>query len=120
MLDEKTGTLFAGDLVFHRHTPSLDGSLPGWRAVLDRIDALEPARVVPGHGDASLPWPEGGAALRRYLEVLARDTRAAIDAGERLGDAVREIAASEAGRWELFDIFNPANATVAYTELEWE
>ena len=50
VLDETTGVLFAGDLVFLRHVPVLDGSLAGWLSVLPRL-AMLPARiVVPGHG----------------------------------------------------------------------
>ena len=120
VLDEATSTLFAGDLVFDIHTPALDGSLRGWRSALDAIAELAPAQVVPGHGAASLPWPEGGAALRRYLDVLARDTRAAIAAGLTLSESVEAAAQEEAGEWALFDLYNPRNATAAYTELEWE
>jgi hypothetical protein len=58
--------------------------------------------------------------MLRYLEVLERDTRAAIAAGARLGDAVETIAQSEAGHWSLFEVHNPRNATVAFTALEWE
>lgn len=123
VFDSATGTLFAGDLLFDRHTPALDGSVRGWLAVLDRLQREaggEILRVVPGHGATALPWPDGAAPLRRYLDTLARDTRAAIAAGLRLSDAVPRIAASEADRWELFDAYNPRNATVAFTELEWE
>jgi quinoprotein relay system zinc metallohydrolase 2 len=118
--DRQTRTLFAGDLVFDRHAPALDGSLPGWRAVLADLQAMELARVVPGHGDPSLPWPDGADPLVRYLDVLERDTRAALDAGARLSDAVRSVAGEEAARWDLFEVYNPRNVTVAFTELEWE
>jgi quinoprotein relay system zinc metallohydrolase 2 len=118
--DRATRTLFAGDLVFDRHAPALDGSLRGWRAVLADLQGMEVARVVPGHGDASLPWPEGAEPLARYLEVLERDTRAALDAGARLSDAVRSVARDESAQWQLFEVYNPRNVTVAFTELEWE
>ncbi|MCR8548387.1 quinoprotein relay system zinc metallohydrolase 2 [Salipiger sp. P9] len=118
--DRATGTFFAGDLVFDAHAPALDGSLRGWQTVLDTLQDMAVARLVPGHGGPVLDWPEGGAPLRHYLEVLAEDTRAAIAAGERLGEAVTHIAESEAGAWALFEAYNARNATVAFTELEWE
>lgn len=120
VFDPATGTLFAGDLVFDRHIPALDGSLVGWQAVLAELQDMGVARLVPGHGGPVLDWPEGGAPLARYLGVLAHDTRAAIAVGERLGVAVQHVAESEAGAWDLFDDFNARNATVAFTELEWE
>lgn len=120
VLDEASGTLFAGDLVFDIHTPALDGSVRGWIDVLDGMSRVPADRVVPGHGRAALDWPEGADGTRRYLEILRDDTRAAIARGERLGDAVGHIGQSEAGAWQLFEAYNPRNATVAFTELEWE
>jgi quinoprotein relay system zinc metallohydrolase 2 len=120
VLDRGSGTLFSGDLVFDRHTPALDGSLRGWRAVLDEMQEMAVARVIPGHGGPSLAWPAGAHPLARYLRVLEADTRAAIAAGARLSEAVETVAQEEAEAWQLFDAYNPRNATVAFTELEWE
>ena len=106
--------------MFDGHVPALDGSLRGWRAVLADLQGMAFERVVPGHGDVSLPWPEGAAPLARYLAVLERDTRAALDAGARLSEAVRTVAQGEAAHWALFAAYNPRNVTVAFTELEWE
>ena len=120
VLDRQTRTLFAGDLVFHRHTPALDGHLTGWQAVLQHLRELGAERIVPGHGAHSLDVTDAIDPVARYLDALETDTRKAIEDGERLGDAVKHIGASEAEKWELFDAYNPRNATVAYTELEWE
>lgn len=120
VLDRATETLIAGDLIFDGHLPTLDGSVTGWQAVLDDLAQMSAQRVVPGHGGPLLPWPEGAADTARYLDVLARDTRAAIEEGLSLGRAVEGIAAEERALWHLFDAFNARNATVAYTELEWE
>ncbi len=119
IFDRKTGTLFGGDLVFADHTPALDGSLTGWLAVLERFEG-EIERVVPGHGPASIPWPDGGEPLRRYLNTLVTETRAAIEKGESISNAVKYIGEVERDNWKLFDEFNPRNATAAYKELEWE
>src|SRR5262249_47700426 len=56
ILDERTGTLFAGDLAFLTHIPVLDGSLRGFLAVIDKLSALPAKRVVPGHGPVR-EWP---------------------------------------------------------------
>jgi glyoxylase-like metal-dependent hydrolase (beta-lactamase superfamily II) len=57
---------------------------------------------------------------RRYLSTIASDARRLILAGVPLAAAVPQIGASERDLWRLFDHYNPRNATVAFTELEWE
>jgi quinoprotein relay system zinc metallohydrolase 2 len=120
VLDRATGTLIAGDLVFEGHVPTLDGSLIGWLGVLDDLEGVDARYVVPGHGGPLLPWPDGGAPVRRYLGTLAGDVRALLAEGATIGETVEAAAADEEGAWSLFDLHNPRNATTAYTELEWE
>ena len=111
--------LFAGDLVFLRHLPVLDGSLKGWLAAIDELAAVPARRVVPGHGPVA-DWPAALEAERGYLEGLARDVRASIERGEPIAAAAQRAAQSQRARWELFDESNARNATAAYSELEWE
>ncbi len=118
VLDEKTGTLFAGDLVFLTHTPVLDGSIRGWLAALGELSALPAQRVVPGHGPVS-EWPAALADERRYLQTLASDVRGLVKSGKPIA-AAGTAAGSERSRWELFDDFNSRNATAAFSEIEWE
>ena len=118
VFDERTGTLFAGDLVFLRHVPVVDGSIKGWLRLLGPLAALPARRVVPGHGDVS-DWPAALADQRRYLEKLASDIRALIAAGKPISEAP-SAASSERSNWALFDDYHARNATAAFSELEWE
>ncbi|WP_027998136.1 quinoprotein relay system zinc metallohydrolase 2 [Sinorhizobium arboris] len=120
VLDRTSAILFAGDLLFDTHTPALDGSLRGWLSVLSQMKELGARQVVPGHGGPLLEWPQAAEPVERYLRVLESDTRKALDEGLALGPASEVIGRSEAGRWRLFDLYNPRNATAAYTELEWD
>ncbi len=119
VFDETSGTLFAGDLVFLRHVPVLDGSLRGWLGAIAELGALAAQRVVPGHGPVS-DWPEALADERRYLGTLASDVRALVAGGKPITAAADTAAASERARWELFDDYNARNATAAFSEIEWE
>jgi len=119
VLDERTGTLFAGDLVFLDHVPVVDGSLKGWLRALDELAAIPAQRVVPGHGAVS-EWPAALADERRYLNTLATDVRALVASGKPITAAAEHAGASERSRWQLFDDYNARNATAAFSEIEWE
>ena len=119
VLDEKTRTLFAGDLVFLTHIPVMDGSLLGWLRIMGDLGGQPAARVVPGHGAVS-EWPAALADERRYLNTLATDVRALVKRGAPITTAAETAAASERSRWQLFDDYNARNATAAFSEIEWE
>jgi quinoprotein relay system zinc metallohydrolase 2 len=119
VLDEETGTLFGGDLVFLRHIPVLDGSIKGWLTLHDELARIPAQRVVPGHGPVAA-WPAALADQRRYLERLAQDVRALIERGDTIATAAATAGSTERARWELFEESNARNATAAYSELEWE
>ncbi|MEJ2377837.1 MAG: quinoprotein relay system zinc metallohydrolase 2 [Pseudolabrys sp.] len=120
VFDRKTGTLFAGDLLFLRHMPVLDGSLVGWLKDLVGLARIPARRVVPGHGPLVRRWPQGLADERRYFECLAGNIRAMIKNGVPLAVAAKTACASEKNRWKLFKAYNARNTTAAYAELEWE
>ena len=119
LLDEKTGTLFAGDLVFLTHIPVMDGSIRGWLRMMADLRGQPAQRVVPGHGPVST-WPAALADEQRYLQTLATDVRALVARGAPITTAADTAAASERSRWHLFDDYNARNATAAFSEIEWE
>jgi len=120
ILDEETRTLWLADLLFVDRIPVIDGSLVGWLKELDELIAIPADRAVPGHGPAAVAWPAAAEPERRYLEAVARDTRAAIKAEIGIANAYRQVANSERGHWLLFDEYHPRNVTASYKELEWE
>jgi quinoprotein relay system zinc metallohydrolase 2 len=120
VLDETTGVLFAGDLVFLQHVPVVDGSLTSWLSIIPSLAKLPARIVVPGHGRLVAPWPQALDDETRYLSVLAQDTRRQIAIGTPLAHAITEIGSSERNRWQLFDDYNVRNATTAFSELEWQ
>lgn len=119
IFDETTKTLFAGDLVFLRHIPVIDGSIRGWLSLLKELETVPARRVVPGHGPVS-DWPAALADERRYLSTLLSDVRASNKKGESIRTAAEKAAATERSQWELFDDYNARNATAAFSEIEWE
>jgi quinoprotein relay system zinc metallohydrolase 2 len=119
VFDEQSRTLFAGDLVFLSHIPVMDGSLRGWRSLLDKLAALPAQRVVPGHGPVG-DWPAALGDERRYLDTLAADIRQLIARGRPVTEAANSAAATERSKWRLFDDYNARNATAAFSEMEWE
>jgi quinoprotein relay system zinc metallohydrolase 2 len=120
VFDERTGILFAGDLVFLRHIPVLDGSIRGWLKTINELARLPAKSVVPGHGPPSAPWPAALDPEKTYLERLQSDCRDLIKRGVPIAAASELAAASEKSHWDLFNEYNVRNATAAFSELEWE
>ncbi|MGJ0506276.1 MAG: quinoprotein relay system zinc metallohydrolase 2 [Methylocystis sp.] len=120
VLDKKTGSLFAGDLLFLQHVPVVDGSLLGFLEVADELASIKAERVTPGHGPVVAPWPKALDDERAYLTRLTADLRAAIKKGESVKEAAATAGSEERGKWRLFEDYNARNATAGFAELEWE
>ena len=120
VLDEKSGVLFAGDLLFLQHVPVVDGSLLGFLDVADRLAAIPATRVVPGHGPMVAPWPKALEDQRAYLTRLTADLRAAIRKGATVDETTKTAGEAERPKWRLFDDYHRRNATAGFAELEWE
>lgn len=120
VIDRRSKTLFAGDLVFLERIPAIDGSILGWLKAIDTLRTIAADRVVPGHGPVTAPWPAALDPEQRYFEVLVRETRKLLADGGSLQQATDTIGLGERTHWLLFDSYNARNVTAAYTELEWE
>jgi glyoxylase-like metal-dependent hydrolase (beta-lactamase superfamily II) len=120
VFDPATATLLPADLLFVGRVPAIDGWLSGWRKELTVLKAMPAHRAVPGHGPVSVNWPAGVRDLDRYLDVLLRETRAAVKRGLDINAAVATVGRSERGKWALFDDYHGRNVTEAFKEVEWE
>ena len=120
VFDRTTATLILGDLLFSGHIPALDGSITGWLKLIATMRTERADRVVPGHGPASMPWPDALIPQERYLRTIADDVRLMIKAGKSISEATKTAGLSEKNSWALFDDFHVRNVTAAFAELEWE
>jgi quinoprotein relay system zinc metallohydrolase 2 len=120
VLDTATKTLFAGDLVFVKHLPIIDGSVKGWLVDLDALAKVPALRVIPGHGPVGLPWPQALDSERAYFEGLAKDVKLSIAKGEPVEGATKWAGQAERDDWRLFEDYNRRNVTAAYSEFEWD
>lgn len=107
VLDERTGTLVAGDLVFHDRAPSTPhADLAKWRESLATLKALGHNSVVPGHGpidrtpnaaiDQTADWI---AWLEQALRAAVADGLGPVEAGNV--PIPPRFAALKAARYEL-------------------
>jgi glyoxylase-like metal-dependent hydrolase (beta-lactamase superfamily II) len=92
------GVVFTGDILFHGGHPIVwAGPVANWMAACDRIVALAPAVVVPGHGP--LAAPSAVAELKSYFEHLVSEARPRFDAGMAPLEAARDIDLGPYADW---------------------
>ena len=107
--------VFTGDLVFIEGTPIVWASLSNWIAACDRILALDPAVLIPGHGpvtDAS-----GVRDVRRYLVYIRDEAARRFAAGMSPQQAADDIDISAFADWGDPERL-AANVVAAYRELD--
>jgi cyclase len=92
------GVVFTGDILFHGGHPIVwAGPVSNWIAACDRILALQPSVVVPGHGP--LATTAAVSDLKGYFELLTREARPRFEAGMAPLDAARDIDLGPYAGW---------------------
>ncbi|NBF06665.1 quinoprotein relay system zinc metallohydrolase 1, partial [Pseudomonas sp. Fl5BN2] len=121
IFDERTGVLFAGDLVFYQRaltTPNSPG-LEVWLDDLQRLQALPWRLIVPGHGPvASSAAPF--AQMRDYLGWLHQLLSAGAARGDDMAELIRapipeRFAAISLTRYELIRSVSHLYPCLLYT-----
>jgi len=95
ILDHNTGTLFAGDIVFHNRAPTTPSAdLAHWLEALDAIDGMDIKVLVPGHGPVA---NDHGPVdqTRRYLVWLDQHLQQAASRGLHMAEVVNLPVAEE-------------------------
>lgn len=110
------GVVYAGDIVFNGGHPVIwAGPVRNWVAALDRILALNPAVVVPGHGPVS--DLSSVRQLKAYLLDLIAEVRRRWQAGIPPLEACRDLPLSRYAAWGERERL-AANVLAIYAELE--
>jgi glyoxylase-like metal-dependent hydrolase (beta-lactamase superfamily II) len=112
VLHEPTRVLFAGDLVFRGRVPFVgQADSSGWIRALDGLLALEPRRIVPGHGPVS---DQPVSDLRLTRDYLAFLREAMGEAAANLEPFEEAYARADWSRFEQLPLFRVANRINAY------
>jgi quinoprotein relay system zinc metallohydrolase 2 len=118
--DDRTGTLWTGDLLFRERLPALDGSVTGWLAAIDELAHMKIKLAVPGHGPTTRNLAAAALPESRYLRSLVDGVRAELTKGEPVEDAIEHVGLAEKTHWLLWEDAHAHNVLRVYEELEWE
>jgi len=90
--------VFTGDILFRLCTPiGWEGTYDRWIAALDRIVALAPDVVVPGHGPVC--GLEGPREMKAYLQYVRAESKRFFDRGISVIDAAKRVDLGPYAGW---------------------
>jgi glyoxylase-like metal-dependent hydrolase (beta-lactamase superfamily II) len=113
--------LFAGDLIFAGRVPFVGtADSAGWLKALDKMLALDPAVVVPGHGPVSRDVARDLVTTRDYLVHLRRTMGRAVADLEPFDAAYASADWSRFKGLPAFEQANRINAWGTYLTMERE
>ncbi len=121
MLVQEDGVLFAGDLVFKGRVPFVGDADSGlWLAALDKMMALRPTLLVPGHGAVAHTPMEDMALTRDYLRHLRAEMGRAVGEMLPFEEAYERTDWSRFAHLPAFAVANRRNAYNTYLLMEKE
>jgi cyclase len=107
--------LFAGDLLFHGGHPIIwAGPVSNWITACDRLVALRPGTVVPGHGP--ITDVHGLERQRDYLQWLVDEGTPRFESGMSPLDAAKDMAGGPYAEWGEGERLAP-NLTALWRDL---
>ncbi len=127
VFDHTSRTLIAGDLLFVKHIPVIDGSLNGWIKVTQQLinffekstDKHYVESIIPGHGPVQNDV-RGLENQLTYLVALKTAVKGALRDNISLQSAMKTIDFASAKIWVNSANYFNRNISAAYAELEWE
>src|SRR5512139_1436132 len=121
MLVKDDRVLYAGDLVFRGRVPFVgDADSRAWIASLDKLLALNPRVLVPGHGEPSRTPRADLVFTRDYLKFLRQQMGRAAHDLVPFEEAYKAVDWSKYRSMPAFDEANRVNAYNQYLRLERE
>jgi len=117
VLDQSSGTLFAGGLVSVGRIPEIrDCDFEGWLQVLEQLQRLSPSHVVPGFGQPG--GPEALAATGTYLRALDAKVKDLYARSSSLLESVENADLPDYEGWLMYSVLHRRNAQHRYLQLE--
>lgn len=121
MLVKEDRVLFAGDLVFKGRVPFVgEADSKAWLNSLDKLIALKPRVMVPGHGAASTTPMKDLTLTRDYLTFVRNEMGKAVDELIPFDEAYARTDWSKYKNMPAFEEANRPNAYNTYLLMEQE
>ena len=121
MMVKEDGVLYAADLVFRGRVPFVgDADSRAWIAALDKLIALKPKVLVPGHGAPSRDPRKDLIFVRDYLKYLRQEMGRAAKNFVPFEEAYEKTDWSKYRSLPAFNESNRVNAYNQYLRLEQE
>ncbi len=121
MLVREDRVLFAGDLVFKGRVPFVgEADSKAWLNSLDKLIALKPRVMVPGHGAASTTPLKDLTLTRDYLNFVRGEMGKAVDDLITFEEAYTRTDWSRYRNMPAFEEANRSNAYNTYLLMEQE
>ena len=108
---------FVGDLFFSEAIPNVqDANILQWMKTLEELLTLDAEKFVPGHGKPGSK--KDVAAFLAYFEELKSLVQPAVDRGDSMDQAIKDVRAPSKYSAFRFQNFFPANVQKMYAELK--
>ena len=118
---ENEGVLFSGDIIFEGRIPFLGTSSSAeWLAVLNDMEKVDVATIVPGHGKAAENPREIISLTKNYLSFVRESMRQAVEAWIPFDEAYEATDWGDFIEYPAFLEANRRNAYGIYLSLEQE